>query len=232
MLEELIAADWAAELRPCVGLLVLHQGQVLLGRQAGWHEVASWTDKEGLRIDDSVPEWKFALEIPQGGIEKGEDITRAFFREALEEFGPIAAGITDPEFITRTETMFRFERDGTHYRGKTIYYCAVDAGYLGMNIGEWFDTFMDVNSDAKGPAYPTPGFPGGVHLYNHSDAVESLCAHRLGRKTDLMIEVLNDLLRRDLLVERGFSYSAIDIPYYASLLLGDPCSLDNCIQRL
>ncbi len=231
MLERKIADDRAAGLRPCVGLLVLHKKQILLGCRAGWHQVASWTDEGRLHIDNSVPEWKFALQIPQGGIEEGEDATRAFFRESLEEFGSIATAISEPEFIMRTEARFRLERDGIQYRGNSIYYLAVDVGYLSMDIGEWFDIFTDVDSDGVGPAYPTPGFPGGVHLYNHRDAVASFRAEHLGRKSETMIGVLDELLRRDLLnIDQGRTFSAINVPYAAALPQDDPYSLEAIIR--
>lgn len=232
MLEKEIAADRAAGLRPCVGLIVLHNKQVFLGQQATGRDTWIWAEDGSVEIDDSIPDWKFALQIPQGGVEEGEDATQAFFREAREEFGLIATTISEPEFIMRTETRFRLERDGVRYQGNSIYYCAVDVGHLGMGIAEFFDMFMDADSDDVGPPYPTPGFPGGIHLYNHEDAVISLRANRQGRKTDLMVEVLDELLRHDLLkAEGGLSFYGVDIEYSKSLPPDDPCSIEAVIRE-
>jgi putative (di)nucleoside polyphosphate hydrolase len=54
--------------RPCVGLILFNQdSQVFVGK----------------RIDTFVEAWQ----LPQGGIDKGEDPEQALFREAREEIG-------------------------------------------------------------------------------------------------------------------------------------------------
>ena len=66
---KLSAAEIAAlPYRPCVGVVLTNgAGQVFVGQ----------------RIDSEVPAWQ----MPQGGIDKGEDPTDAAFRELWEETG-------------------------------------------------------------------------------------------------------------------------------------------------
>lgn len=66
---ELSAAEIAAlPYRPCVGVVLTDStGRVFVGQ----------------RIDSEVPAWQ----MPQGGIDKGEDPTDAAFRELWEETG-------------------------------------------------------------------------------------------------------------------------------------------------
>lgn len=60
--------------RPCVGMMVLNQaGQVFVGR----------------RIDTKMEAWQ----MPQGGIDEGEDIEGAALRELEEEIGTRAVDV-------------------------------------------------------------------------------------------------------------------------------------------
>ena len=60
--------------RPCVGIMLLNpEGKVFVGR----------------RLDQTVEGWQ----MPQGGIDEGEDIRAALFRELREETGTDKAEI-------------------------------------------------------------------------------------------------------------------------------------------
>ncbi len=62
-------SDWAGRpYRPCVGIMLINeQNQIFAGR----------------RIDTKLEAWQ----MPQGGIDPGEDVTTACFREMREEIG-------------------------------------------------------------------------------------------------------------------------------------------------
>jgi len=68
--------------RPCVGIMLLNsENQVFVGQ----------------RLDRSVEAWQ----MPQGGIDEGEDPAQAGFREMLEEIGTDKAVLIDehPEWL-------------------------------------------------------------------------------------------------------------------------------------
>src|SRR5438270_387508 len=98
-IEQRIAEDRKIGLRPEIGLIILHHRMMLLGRQAGGLSIIKRWEPFLLDLDQS--EWKLAWEIPQGGIDPGESISVAFWREALEELGSWMGAISEPEFIHR-----------------------------------------------------------------------------------------------------------------------------------
>ena len=77
--------------RPCVGLLVMNQtGNIWIGRRA---EAADDAEGRGL--------W---WQMPQGGIDDGEDPERAALRELYEE-----TGITSAEIIAQSHTWYHYD---------------------------------------------------------------------------------------------------------------------------
>ncbi|WP_435164954.1 RNA pyrophosphohydrolase [Falsirhodobacter sp. 1013] len=73
--------------RPCVGVMLINdRGEIFAGR----------------RIDSDVPAWQ----MPQGGIDKGEDPEPAALRELWEETG-ITADLV--EMIDRTEDWVTYD---------------------------------------------------------------------------------------------------------------------------
>lgn len=73
--------------RPCVGVMLINdRGEIFAGR----------------RIDSDVPAWQ----MPQGGIDKGEDPEPAALRELWEETG-ITADLV--EMIGRTEDWVTYD---------------------------------------------------------------------------------------------------------------------------
>ena len=76
-----LTADEIAALpyRPCVGVMVLNQSGKI------------WA---GQRIDNPAKEGKAAWQMPQGGIDEGEDPTQAALRELTEETSIPASAVT------------------------------------------------------------------------------------------------------------------------------------------
>ena len=102
--------------RRCVGIMVLNQeGRVFVGR----------------RINVEVGE---AWQMPQGGIDRGEDLKQAALRELAEE-----TGITDVEFLAEAQDWFSYDLPRKDvgralkgkYRGQTQKWFAVR--YLGRD---------------------------------------------------------------------------------------------------
>jgi putative (di)nucleoside polyphosphate hydrolase len=76
--------------RPCVGvMLVNNEGRVWIGRRF---------EKQN---DDGVGKW---WQMPQGGIDEGEDPVAAAFRELQEE-----TGITSAELIEIADGWFKYD---------------------------------------------------------------------------------------------------------------------------
>ncbi len=68
--------DYLDDYRPNVGVCVFNpQGQVWLGRRSG------------ISTDDIQADHSYIWQMPQGGIDQGEDIEAAAFRELYEETG-------------------------------------------------------------------------------------------------------------------------------------------------
>jgi putative (di)nucleoside polyphosphate hydrolase len=102
--------------RRCVGIMVLNQdGRVFVGR----------------RINVEVGE---AWQMPQGGIDRGEDLKQAALRELAEE-----TGITEVEFLAEARDWFSYDLPRKDvgralkgkYRGQTQKWFAVR--YLGRD---------------------------------------------------------------------------------------------------
>ena len=68
--------------RPCVGILLINSDKHIFA---------------GQRIDNHLEAWQ----MPQGGIDEGEDVTTACFREMKEEIGTDKASIIaiHPEWL-------------------------------------------------------------------------------------------------------------------------------------
>jgi putative (di)nucleoside polyphosphate hydrolase len=76
--------------RPCVGVMLINkQGLLWVGRRF---------EKQN---DDGVGKW---WQMPQGGIDEGEDPRAAAFRELQEE-----TGVTSAEFLKEAEGWFKYD---------------------------------------------------------------------------------------------------------------------------
>jgi putative (di)nucleoside polyphosphate hydrolase len=94
--------------RPCVGVMLVNKhGLVWVGRRF---------EKQN---DDGVGKW---WQMPQGGIDEGEDPRAAAMRELYEE-----TGVTSAEFLEEAEGWFKYDLPehligkswGGKYRGQT-----------------------------------------------------------------------------------------------------------------
>ena len=94
--------------RPCVGVMLLNKaGRVWIGRRA---------DKQN---DEGTGQW---WQMPQGGIDKGEDPREAVLRELAEE-----TSITSAEIIAEAPDWYKYDLPrhligkswGGRYRGQT-----------------------------------------------------------------------------------------------------------------
>jgi putative (di)nucleoside polyphosphate hydrolase len=87
------------EYRPCVGVMLLNaQGQVWIGR----------------RYDKANEEGEgYWWQMPQGGIDKGEDPREAAFRELAEE-----TGVTSAEFVAASQHWYNYDLPA-HLIGKS-----------------------------------------------------------------------------------------------------------------
>jgi putative (di)nucleoside polyphosphate hydrolase len=93
------ATPYPTEYRPCVGLLVINrEGHIWLGER-----LDARNDAEGLGT------W---WQMPQGGIDEGEDPVTAAMRELREE-----TGITSASIIAETENWHHYDFP-THFATK------------------------------------------------------------------------------------------------------------------
>ena len=112
--------------RPCVGVMLVNgQGRVFVGR----------------RIDNREGDW---WQMPQGGVDPGEDLKEAAFRELNEETGVEAEHVT---IIKRIEEPMRYDLPeeligklwGGKYRGQE------QVWFLARFSGEDGDIHLDAH---------------------------------------------------------------------------------------
>ncbi|MXP24948.1 RNA pyrophosphohydrolase [Altererythrobacter indicus] len=115
--------------RPCVGIMLVNEeGQVFVGK----------------RIDNREGDW---WQMPQGGVDKGEEPSDAAYRELEEETG---ATRDDVELITRLDSEIFYdlpsELKGKLWGGK----------YIGQRqiwyLARFTGTDDDINLEAHDPA--------------------------------------------------------------------------------
>jgi 8-oxo-dGTP pyrophosphatase MutT (NUDIX family) len=175
--------------RPCVGLLLIKDGQILIGKGAGFL-TAFASDGENIQLAEAQPDWKYGWGIPQGGIEINETPWQAIRREADEEIGddwPFEMVGRNPFYQTRMN--FPVNKDGRTYCGKSYHFYTLEVvgepiGYSDWVFGHHFD------EDPLNNPYPAPEFPGGIVFMRYTDAVTAVTRYQRGRKGQLILEIL------------------------------------------
>ena len=112
--------------RPCVGIMLVNrQGRAFVGR----------------RIDNKEGDW---WQMPQGGMDEGEDATQTALRELGEETGIAAEKV---EIIAQAKERLRYDLPaelqgklwGGRYRGQK------QAWFLARFLGEDFDIDLEAH---------------------------------------------------------------------------------------
>lgn len=125
--------------RPCVGVFLFNEaGLVFLGQR----------DEKNL-IDAQLYKKKHLWQLPQGGIDEGEEPKKAFARELFEE-----TGITKFEIIAEYPSWLSYDLPN-HLIGK-----ALENKFIGQRQ-KWFAArFLGVDSDINLKAHSPAEFVG------------------------------------------------------------------------
>ncbi|MCK9544133.1 MAG: RNA pyrophosphohydrolase [Novosphingobium sp.] len=116
--------------RPCVGVMLVNgDGQAFVGK----------------RIDNREGDW---WQMPQGGVDDGEDLKEAAFRELLEETG-IGSGLVSLIARTRQELLYDLPEElvGKLWRGR--YRGQRQHWFLARFSGQDSDVRLDAHDPAE-----------------------------------------------------------------------------------
>lgn len=162
-----------ADYRPCVGIMLLnHAGDVFVARR------------------NDIPD--DAWQMPQGGIDEGEDPRAAAFRELREEIGTDAA-----EIIAESKTWLRYDLP------KEILDKARDKRWRGQQQKWFVMRFMgsdaDINLETEHPEFsawkwiPVNELPGLVVSFKRHVYLDLLSEFpKIGRSVDHRLSMLLD----------------------------------------
>jgi 8-oxo-dGTP pyrophosphatase MutT (NUDIX family) len=176
--------------RPGVGIILIHDGRVMLGSGVSFWNSFRF-EGEGI-VFEQYDNWKYAWDMPQGGIEVGESFGQTIRREIEEELGSDWA-IETPRQFRREQLDFPVRKDGRTYKGKTYYYHYMEV----VGFPEGFDDWVfGPRGDEEPSMYPTPAFPGGVMFLEHRAARSVVIRSRSGRKGQLVLSILDELRHR------------------------------------
>lgn len=120
--------------RPCVGIMLVNgEGQAFVGK----------------RIDTKEGDW---WQMPQGGVDKGEDLPQAALRELWEETG-IASHLVEFVARTRDELLYDLPPDllGKLWKGR--YRGQRQVWFLGRFSGSDADVRLDAHDPAEFNAF-------------------------------------------------------------------------------
>jgi hypothetical protein len=191
--------------RPGVGLLLIHNGMVLLARRESIWSCINLLD-ESKPFFEEKPPWMYGWDIPQGGINPGETFQQAIHREIEEELGDEwNALINDPpRLIIRNQLNFPVKKDGIEWLGKVYYYHAIQvisvpmAGDFAGGI-DYIDWVYGFHQDEGMHPYPVREFPGGVLFMNYEEACDCILKTQRGQKGQMLLNVLNELKVQELI---------------------------------
>lgn len=196
--------------RPGVGILLVDSSShLLLGCRENWLSAFAlmfgptiFEDPNIVPVDPKIPHWKFGWDIPQGGIEPNETFVRAIKREVDEELGPEWVDcIQDIQFLRKEKLNFPVFKDGRKWFGKTYYYHVVRfQGDPYGAPGHYTDWVYGIHQDEGPNPYPTPGFCGGVLFMSHQEACEKIQRTQGGQKGRLVLDLLDSLKQRRVVV--------------------------------
>lgn len=172
--------------RPGVGIILIKDGYVMLGRGVGFMNSFRFEDTEV--IAEQHESWKLGWDMPQGGIEPNESFGQAIRREIDEELG-LGWEFETPRQFRREQLDFPVKKDGRTYRGKTYYYHFAEV----VGTPEGFEDYVFGAHCDERWSYPTPDFPGGVMFLGHREACDVVIRSRNGRKGQLVLSILDEL---------------------------------------
>jgi 8-oxo-dGTP pyrophosphatase MutT (NUDIX family) len=184
--------------RPGVGILIVHQGTVLLGCKQNWLSSFLW-EGDDIRVVHH-PEWSYSWDILQGGVEEGETFNQAIRREACEELClEWANSLSCTRFLRREQLEFPVFKDGRRWRGKTYYFHAVAMQEI-PDLDSYYDWVWGPNSDEPcSHPYPIGEFQGGVLFLNYQEACRVIRGSQRGNKGALVLRLLDELRNRKII---------------------------------
>jgi hypothetical protein len=181
--------DRRAGYRPGVGLLLICGGQLMLVQKASELSIFERGTDGELKLVDTPPEkWMFEWDIPQEGVEPGESLLQTVHYGIEEELGGhLRIGSVD--FIGSASLDRDFTRDGIRWRGKRIYYHAIEV----LETPDGYDDYVYGSRGDECSPFPIGGeYAGGLFL-GYATASRLIRSTRRGPKVETLLNVIEGL---------------------------------------